>query len=53
MGCERCGLEVKQVAANRSFVTNERVVIADLVQDIGYPDYAGMPSRNAKLPMPK
>ncbi|MDK1046347.1 MAG: Gfo/Idh/MocA family oxidoreductase, partial [Anaerolineales bacterium] len=33
------------VAANRSFVTNERVVIADLVQDIGYPDYAGMPSR--------
>jgi predicted dehydrogenase len=40
-------------AANRCFKTGSPVNIADLVQNIGYPDYPEMPSRTAPLPMPK
>ena len=41
------------VAANRCFETGKPVLIADLVQDIGYPDYPAMPPRTGPLPMPK
>ena len=41
------------VAANVCFETNKDVIIEDLVQGIGSPDYADMPSRTASLPMPK
>jgi len=41
------------VAANVCFQTGQAVNIADLVQNIGYPDYPEMPSRTASLPMPE
>ncbi|MBN2370446.1 MAG: Gfo/Idh/MocA family oxidoreductase [Vicinamibacteria bacterium] len=41
------------VAANRCFETGQPVRIADLVRDLGYPDYPAMPSRDEMLPMPK
>ena len=41
------------VAANVCFQTGQPVKIADLVQNIGYPDYPEMPSRTASLPMPE
>ena len=40
------------VAANLAISTGEPVQIADLVHDIGYPDYPEMPSRTAPVPMP-
>lgn len=40
-------------AANRCFQTGQPVTIADLVQNIGYPDYPEMPSRTESLPMPE
>ena len=39
-------------AANKSMKTGQSVRIADLVENIGIPDYPEMPSRNAPLPMP-
>jgi hypothetical protein len=39
-------------AANLCFKTGQSVQIADLVQNIGYPDYPEMPSRTVDLPMP-
>jgi hypothetical protein len=41
------------VAANTCFKVNDEVHIADLVKNIGYPDYPKMPSRTGPLPMPK
>lgn len=41
------------IAANLCFKTGQTVVIADLVHDIGYPDYPRMPSRSEALPMPE
>ncbi|UCE08691.1 MAG: Gfo/Idh/MocA family oxidoreductase [bacterium] len=41
------------VAANVCFQTGQPVKIADLVQNIDYPDYPGMPSRTESLPMPE
>jgi predicted dehydrogenase len=41
------------VAANRSIAEGRLITISDLVQNIGYPDYPGMPSRTASLPMPE
>ncbi len=40
-------------AANRCFQTGQPIQVADLVQNIGYPDYPEMPSRTAPLPMPQ
>jgi len=40
------------VAANTCFRTGQPIKIADLVKNIGYPDYPAMPSRTAPLPMP-
>jgi predicted dehydrogenase len=40
------------VAANHSFVTGKSTRIADLVQNIDYPDYPKMPSRYEAIPMP-
>lgn len=40
------------IAANTCFQTGHQVKIADLVQNIGYPDYPEMPSRTVTLPMP-
>jgi predicted dehydrogenase len=40
------------IAANRCFATGQTVRIADLVKDIGYPDYPSMPSHDAAVPMP-
>ncbi len=40
------------VAANRCFTTGQTVAIADLVKNIGGPDYAAMPSRTGPVPMP-
>ena len=39
-------------AANRCFATGQPVKIADLVQNIGRPDYPAMPSHGDKVPMP-
>jgi predicted dehydrogenase len=39
-------------AANRCFETGQPVKIADLVKDIGYPDYPKMPSHEEPVPMP-
>jgi predicted dehydrogenase len=39
-------------AANRCFETGQAVRIADLVQNIGYPDYPEMPSHTEPVPMP-
>ena len=41
------------VAANRCFETGKPVLIPDLVQNIGYPDYPAMPPRTGPLPMPE
>jgi predicted dehydrogenase len=40
------------IAANHSFHSGQEIKIAELVKDIGYPDYPEMPSRTAPLPMP-
>ena len=40
------------VAANLCFQKNRRILIADLVDGIGYPDYPEMPVRSGSLPMP-
>lgn len=40
-------------AANLCFRTGQPIQIADLVQQIGYPDYPAMPSRMTSLPMPQ
>jgi predicted dehydrogenase len=40
------------VAANHSFLSGKPTLIADLVQNIGYPDYPKMPSRYDPIPMP-
>ena len=41
------------IAANRCFETGAPVQIADLVKNLGRPDYAPMPSRTGPLPMPQ
>ncbi len=41
------------VAANRCFTTGQPVKIADLVSNIGAPDYPAMPTHTAPVPMPK
>jgi predicted dehydrogenase len=41
------------IAANLSFQHNTAIQIPNLVHDLGYPDYAPMPSRTAMLPMPE
>lgn len=40
------------IAANHSIRTGKTVAIADLVRDIGRPDYPAMPSHDAPVPMP-
>jgi hypothetical protein len=40
------------VAANHAMRTGKSVEIADLVRDIGRPDYPGMPSHTDPVPMP-
>jgi predicted dehydrogenase len=40
------------VAANRSMETGVPVRVADLVHDVGYPDYPAMPDYDDLLPMP-
>jgi predicted dehydrogenase len=40
------------IAANRCFTTGQPVKIADLVQNIGAPDYPVMPGHTAAVPMP-
>jgi predicted dehydrogenase len=40
------------VAANRSFGTGQTIAIADLVRNLGRPDYPPMPSRTGSVPMP-
>jgi len=40
------------IAANLSFQSGQEIKIAELVKDIGYPDYPEMPSRTAPIPMP-
>lgn len=40
------------IAANLSFKHNTNIEIENLVHDLGYPDYAAMPSRTGNLPMP-
>ena len=39
-------------AANRAFATGQPVKIADLVHDVGYPDYPAMPTHQDRVPMP-
>jgi predicted dehydrogenase len=39
-------------AANRCFETGQPVKIADIIKDVGYPDYPAMPSHTAPVPMP-
>ena len=34
-------------------LTGKEIVIEDLVQNIGMPDYPDMPSHYAKIPMPE
>jgi predicted dehydrogenase len=41
------------IAANHSFSTGLPVKIADLVPDIGYPDYPPMPKHTDPVPMPR
>jgi predicted dehydrogenase len=41
------------VAANLSIANGQLISISDLVQNIDYPDYPGMPSRTGSLPMPE
>jgi len=41
------------IAANSSIASGEAVVIDDLVQDIGYPDYTPMPDHEHGIPMPR
>ena len=41
------------VAANRCFTTGQPVKIADLVTNIGKPDYPKMPDHTGPVPMPK
>jgi predicted dehydrogenase len=40
------------IAANRSLEVGARVKVADLIPDLPPPDYAPMPTRNDRLPMP-
>jgi predicted dehydrogenase len=41
------------IAANRCIVTGQPVKIADLVSNIGGPDYPAMPTHEGPVPMPK
>jgi predicted dehydrogenase len=41
------------IAANRCFATGQPLKIADLVANIGVPDYPVMPAHTATVPMPK
>jgi len=41
------------IAANRCFTTGQPVRIADLVSNIGRPDFPAMPGHNGPVPMPK
>jgi len=41
------------VAANLSIANGQLITISDLVQNIDYPNYPGMPSRTGSLPMPE
>jgi hypothetical protein len=40
-------------AANQCFISNKAVKIADISQNIDYPEYPNMPSRSESLPMPE
>ena len=40
------------IAANHSFASGQTAKIADLVANIGYPDYPAMPRSTAVLGMP-
>jgi hypothetical protein len=40
------------IAANRSIATGQPVRVADLVSNIGYPDFPKMPSHDEPVPMP-
>jgi hypothetical protein len=40
------------VAANHSIGSGKQIQIADLVQNIGYPDYPAMPGKDEPVPMP-
>jgi hypothetical protein len=41
------------VAANESMASGKQIFIADLVHDIGMPDFPVMPSHDEPVPMPK
>jgi predicted dehydrogenase len=41
------------IAANQSMAKGVVIKVADLVKQVGYPDYSAQPSRTAPLPMPK
>ena len=40
------------IAANRSLEVGARVNMSDLIPDLPPPDYAPMPTRSDRLPMP-
>ena len=40
------------IAANQSMETGQMVRVADLVDNLGYPDYPPMPTRGEDVPMP-
>ena len=40
------------IAANRSIASQKLIKIADLADDIGYPEYPAMPAHDESLPMP-
>ena len=40
------------IAANRCFATGQPVRIADLVRNVGTPDYPAMPGHTGPVPMP-
>jgi hypothetical protein len=41
------------IAANRCFATGQPIRIADLVSNIGIPDYPAMPAHGSPVPMPR
>jgi predicted dehydrogenase len=41
------------IAANHSMASGEQIMIADLCQNVGHPDYAAMPSKSEPIPMPQ
>jgi len=41
------------VAANKSMATGKEVVVGNLVQNLGMPDFTGMPNHIDSVPMPE